>query len=171
MTLVVAAASPAIVTLVLDTNIWLDWLVFDDPSVAGVKHASRQAGCRIVATGEMRAELAAVLARLARLSRPDRTIDAPWALERFDATVVLCDEAPHCTALRCHDRDDQMFIDLAVAQRARCLYSKDKALLKLARAARQGFGLSILRPSDADRDLLAMSRFEHGAGETARLVG
>jgi len=27
------------VRLVLDTNVWLDWLVFDDPSIATVKAA------------------------------------------------------------------------------------------------------------------------------------
>jgi predicted nucleic acid-binding protein len=48
--------------------------------------------------------------------------------------------------MRCTDPDDQVFIDLALACKARWLLSKDRALLKLARRAR-ALGLSIQPPA------------------------
>jgi len=37
------------VRLVLDTNVWLDWLVFDDPSVAGMRAACEAELARVLA--------------------------------------------------------------------------------------------------------------------------
>jgi len=48
--------------------------------------------------------------------------------------------------LRCTDRDDQMFIDLALACGARWLLSRDRAVLKLGKRARL-LGLDILTPA------------------------
>lgn len=47
---------------------------------------------------------------------------------------------------RCSDPDDQKFLELAVAQRADALLSKDKAVLKLRRRALRDFGLRICLP-------------------------
>ncbi|MFT7776961.1 putative toxin-antitoxin system toxin component, PIN family [Roseateles sp.] len=47
--------------------------------------------------------------------------------------------------LVCRDPDDQKFIDLALAARARWLISRDKAVLALAKRARLR-GLAILTP-------------------------
>ena len=47
--------------------------------------------------------------------------------------------------LQCRDPDDQMFIDLALAQRARWLLTRDRALLALARPA-AAYGLEIAAP-------------------------
>lgn len=48
--------------------------------------------------------------------------------------------------LRCSDADDQIFVDLALAQGARWLITHDRALLKLARRA-GGRGLAIVTPT------------------------
>ena len=48
--------------------------------------------------------------------------------------------------LDCRDPDDQRFVDLAVAQSARYLLTRDRALLALARGARKRFGLLIIQP-------------------------
>mgnify|MGYP000606137680 CR=1 FL=1 len=45
------------------------------------------------------------------------------------------DEPPRCP-LRCKDPDDQVFIDLALHVGAQWLFSKDAALLKLAKRAK-----------------------------------
>ena len=53
---------------------------------------------------------------------------------------------PPGTPLRCSDADDQMFIDLALAAGAQWLFTRDRALLRLARRASER-GVVVLRPS------------------------
>ena len=139
---------------VLDTNAWLDWLVFEDPSIAPVRDAVRGGRLRLLGLPRGRDELADVLgrdavrvqARAARLRRGLPEAPEPVAaLEQFDALVSLR-PAPAACSLSCRDPDDQCFIDLAVAEGARWLLTKDRALLALARQARRRFGLEIAPP-------------------------
>lgn len=127
---------------VLDTNVWLDWLVFDDPGVRPLRAALGD-GLRLVASDATRAELAAVLQR-PRI-HPSLPADAARRLDEFDRLVSLVANPP-ATDLPCRDPDDQMFIDLAVAVGARWLLTKDKALLALARAAWRRHALRVLDP-------------------------
>ncbi|MBN9430167.1 MAG: putative toxin-antitoxin system toxin component, PIN family [Burkholderiales bacterium] len=127
---------------VLDTNIWLDWLVFDDPGVAPLVRRAQAGRLLLVGTARMRDEWQDVIARERfGLNAAARAL----ALERYDAHLRLCPAAPLCT-LSCRDPDDQMFIDLAVAESAQWLVTKDKALLALARHAARRHGLMIARP-------------------------
>lgn len=114
--------------VVLDTNIVLDCWVFEDPATAPLRNALEAGHLRWLATLPMRTELARVLSypqiapRLAYHGRTVQTI-----LQRFDTLAQLRDvppKAPHT----CKDPDDQGFVDLAVAHRARLL-SKDHAVL------------------------------------------
>lgn len=140
----------------LDTNVWLDWLVFEDPAVAMVRSAVLSGRLQLLASPRMRDELADVLARpavaaqalAARLRRgvTEQMPDLGRTLAEFDAHVAHCDPAPPCD-LACRDPDDQMFLDLAVAHRARWLFSKDRALIALARTARMRHGLLIVHPA------------------------
>jgi predicted nucleic acid-binding protein len=132
----------ATVTLVLDTNVWLDWLVFGDPRIGPLADAIDAGTHTVLATGPMLAEFGAVVAR------PQFGLDAAAAsaLEaRQRATVLLCEAAPDCR-LPCTDRADQMFIDLAVARRVDWLLSRDKALLRLRRIGVRRFGLRVGTP-------------------------
>jgi len=114
--------------IVLDTNIVLDLLVFDDPAVQPLRAALQGGALQWIATAAMREELARVLTyrqiapRLAwyRLA-------ADEVLAGFDQQVRLLAPATRATAI-CKDPDDQKFIDLAVAHGARLL-SKDQAVL------------------------------------------
>ncbi|MBS0453342.1 MAG: PIN domain-containing protein [Proteobacteria bacterium] len=114
--------------VVLDTNLALDLLVFDDPACEPLKGALASGELRWIATAAMRDELARVLgyplivARLARMQR-----SAQQVLAAFDVQAHDVPAAP-VAACRCEDPDDQVFIDLAVAHRARLL-SKDRAVL------------------------------------------
>ena len=118
--------------IVLDTNIVLDLLVFDDPATQPLKDAL--AACRVqwIATQAMRDELARVLAYpkivpiLARYK-----LNTSDVLAVFDRQVQRVDAAPKAT-ITCKDADDQKFIDLAVAHRA-TLLSKDQAVLCMAK--------------------------------------
>lgn len=123
--------------LILDTNIWLDWLVFEDPAVLPLQQAHSQGRIHLVATEAMRRELEAVLLRLRPLT-PARQSAADRGLARFDTLVRLCAD-PHPGAaslgLVCSDHNDQMFLELLVCPAVHGLITKDKALLRLRRKA------------------------------------
>ena len=118
--------------VVLDTNIVLDLLLFQNPQVQGLRQALDQQQLRWLATPPMREELVRVLAYpkiapgLTRLGHSLASLLAQW-----DALVSVVAVAPRC-AVRCRDPDDQIFIDLAVAHRAQLL-SKDALVLRLAK--------------------------------------
>jgi putative PIN family toxin of toxin-antitoxin system len=141
---------------VLDTNVWLDWLVFEDPAVEPLRAAHARRALDIAGSAALRAELAHVLARpalreRAAVSRARRALAAPLPeadrlLATYDTLVRACADAVGC-ALECRDPDDQPFLDLAVARQARWLLTRDRALLRLARAARARFGLAIVPPA------------------------
>ena len=127
--------------VVLDTNLALDLLVFDDPACAPLRDALDRAELRWIATAAMRDELARVLGYpliVARLARMERT--AEQVLAAFDARTQDV-PAPAACACRCDDPDDQVFIDLAVAHGARLL-SKDRAVLVL-RKPLAGLGVQV----------------------------
>ena len=133
------STAPAVV---LDTNVLLDWLVFRDARVAPLGQALQAGALRWLATPPMRDELAHMLGHksLARWAP-----DAEQALTVFDSLVVSC-ALPSPSRLHCTDPDDQAFIDLAIAQRATWLITHDRALLKLARRARER-GVVVLTPA------------------------
>ncbi len=122
-----SAAKPSVV---LDTNVALDLLVFADPCVLPLQSALHDGSLCWIATLAMRQELERVLAypRIARyLTGTERT--AVQVLARFDAMAQI-HERPLRASVHCSDRDDQIFIDLALAHAARLL-SKDAAVLAL----------------------------------------
>jgi putative PIN family toxin of toxin-antitoxin system len=116
--------------LVLDTNIWLDWLVFDDPAVMPLKSSRRDGMVQIPINAACLEELGRVLAY------PEFEVDAATRNALFnqvrDCTyrvdTVLLSPLP-----RCVDPDDQKFLELARNARADWLITRDKALLQLAR--------------------------------------
>jgi predicted nucleic acid-binding protein len=119
-------------SVVLDTNIALDLLVFDDPSARPLQAQLERGLLRWIATQAMRDELERVLsyeniaARLQARGLPARSV-----LDRFDRHAALV-AAPEKAKLTCSDPDDQKFVDLAVAQCC-TLLSKDAAVLALAK--------------------------------------
>lgn len=126
MSVATATARP----VVIDTNIALDVLVFDDPDGACLRAALEAGALHWLTTAGMRAELARVLdyPHIApRLSFHARTPDQ--VLADFDALACCVPPAPRARAI-CRDPDDQPFIDLAAAHGA-LLLSKDRAVLAL----------------------------------------
>lgn len=118
--------------LVLDTNIVLDLFVFADKAAHALREALSANHVAWVATAEMREELVRVLAygliegrmRAAGISPHD-------VLQAFDRHASLV-EVPAGSPLKCRDRDDQKFVDLAVAHGA-IILSKDREILALRR--------------------------------------
>lgn len=131
--------------VVIDTNAVLDWLLFDDPRSRPMGAALAQGRLRWVASQAMLDELAAVLQRgafqrwAARLPRAQAMTDSLCAL-------VPTPPVPAGRQLICSDGDDQKFIDLAMTLPTRWLLSRDKALLRLARRARQR-GVGVMTPA------------------------
>lgn len=134
-----AEARPAIV---VDTQVVMDWLVFNDPRVQALAAALTSGRLRWLVAPAMRDELRHVLGRgiAARYSPDLAFIEA-----QFDAHSETTAAAEPSPRLVCRDPDDQKFIDLALARGARWLVSRDKALLSLAKRARP-HGLAILKP-------------------------
>lgn len=127
-----AAAMPLAETplLVLDTNIVLDLLVFEDCAMHKLREALESGAVCWLATAAMRDELARVLDYphiVPHLCTPGKT--NAHVLARFDALHQAVPPAMQAT-VRCSDSDDQMFINLAVTHQA-SLLSKDHAVLRL----------------------------------------
>jgi len=133
--------------IVLDTNVALDWLVFDDPAVAPVARAIRLGRLRWLTCPGTQRELLHMLNHASLAQRVKDPLHAR-ALLAEHATLVA-DPEPHRLPPRpvCTDPDDQIFIDLALQYSAAWLLSRDKALLKLARKLRPR-ALAVLRPDD-----------------------
>ena len=134
--LIAAALIPAAPILaVLDTNVVLDLLLFKDRRVQTLHQALAAHQLCWVATEAMLCELDHVLRR-PQLSAWGHSSDHLMAEARR-----LCQQVPACNDTagpvpRCTDADDQIFIDLAWRWPAPLLFSRDHALLRLARRAR-----------------------------------
>lgn len=128
--------------LVLDTQVWLDWLVFDEPALAGLRSAVTEGRAEVVIDAACRAELERVLAYPL-----GRNVDIDACLTRCEGIAKKItsptDEGVGLPA--CRDPDDQKFLTLAAAARADCLVSRDRELLRLARRCAER--LAILPPA------------------------
>lgn len=114
--------------LVLDTNIVLDLLVFNNPATAPLHDLLQAGALRWVATQPMRDELERVLNYPQIVPRVAfYGLGVASVLQAYDAQVQWEPVAARLSAV-CKDADDQKFIDLAAAHRA-VLLSKDKAVL------------------------------------------
>ncbi len=134
--------------VVLDSNVWIDLLVFRDPHAEPIRTALRDGAIAPLIRADCREELRRVLAypQFARFE-----VDIDEALATVDRLTTAV--APPCPTQaeairlpRCRDGDDQKFIELAHFAGAECLVSKDKAVLKLAGRLRRSSGVAVLTP-------------------------
>jgi putative PIN family toxin of toxin-antitoxin system len=131
--------------IVLDTNAWLDLLVFDDPRIGAIREALREARIEAVTDAACREEWRRVLDYPLLALEPDRQGSL---MQVFDAVATRL-ETPSIATLplpRCRDPDDQKFLELAHASDARWLVSRDKAVLKLNRRTRKAGLFAIIVP-------------------------
>ncbi len=128
---------------VLDTNVILDWLVFDDPTSKPLARALSQGGLQWIGTQAMKDELAHVLSRqLFHSWAPDEV--RIWKIWDQFCTMVEAPMPTTETLMRCTDIDDQKFIDLALSQ-GQWLFSRDHAILRLTQRAKR-WGVQITTP-------------------------
>ncbi|MFM2323596.1 MAG: hypothetical protein RL244_475 [Pseudomonadota bacterium] len=133
--------------IVIDTNIVLDLLLFEDPTIVPLREALQQGRLQWLATPRMREELARVLhypqiaKRAVYHGRENEAV-----LAAMDARVQWMEPAPRCEVI-CKDADDQCFIDLALLHQA-LLLSKDGYVLRLRkRLARRGVTVARALPA------------------------
>ena len=134
--------------LVLDTNVWLDWLVFSDHGIAAISNAVEAEGAEIFATADCERELARVLAYPMRKAPLEAGVQAEY-LARFRRLACMRDHAPDSDAAtlpRCADADDQKFLELARDCRADFLITRDRDLLVFARRKYQPLPFRIVTP-------------------------
>jgi putative PIN family toxin of toxin-antitoxin system len=135
--------------LVLDTNVWLDWLVFDDPGMAVIKKTVAIHDAIVFATIACEQELQRVLTYPMRKLplNPDRQADY---LGQFRRIVRLPEADAHgdpITLPRCKDADDQKFLELARDCSADFLITWDRDLLVFARRKYQPLPFRIVTPA------------------------
>ncbi|MGF6723809.1 putative PIN family toxin of toxin-antitoxin system [Paraburkholderia sp. GAS41] len=139
--------------VVLDSNVWIDILVFDDPHTRPIRAALESGALQALIDARCLAELTyvldypqfarraidktAVLATVARLAQFVEPVSDPSSTAAADARPLP----------KCKDRDDQKFLELAHAAKADWLVSKDRAVLKLARRIVRDFGFQIAQPA------------------------
>ena len=131
--------------LVLDTNVWLDWLVFDDASIKPIQNLVEAGKAEIIIDSECDAELVRVLA----YPLQKWTLDAGAqtdCINRFRSVARRVITLPAGILPACRDPDDQKFLLLAAGCQAYCLITKDRALLKLAKR-RYGLPFHIVTPA------------------------
>ena len=137
------------IKLVLDTNVVIDWLVFDDPFMDPLRHGVRDARLVVLTHPPAIDELERVLAY------PQLKLDVAQQREIFARYNALTTNAKMPDDFstkhlmlpggfpRCRDRDDEPFLALAYHTRADALASRDNAVFGLkSRAAK--FGVTIL---------------------------
>jgi putative PIN family toxin of toxin-antitoxin system len=131
------------VKLVLDTNVVIDWLVFDDPFLAAFRRSVLDARVIIVTHEPALAELRRVLGYPELRLTAERQASV---LARYEAQTEMLaaftDPLPERFP-ECRDPDDDPFLALAWHAKAYALVSRDKRVLKLAKRARK-FGFNVL---------------------------
>jgi predicted nucleic acid-binding protein len=130
--------------LVLDTNVVLDLLVFDDPTVRPLAHALAAGEVIAWADVDTLRELELVLA-YPSFALDEAARHAAQARYRSLVRVAAGEPVMPLPPLpRCRDRDDQKFLVLAARVGASWLVSKDKRVLSMA--GRKDLPFGILKP-------------------------
>jgi putative PIN family toxin of toxin-antitoxin system len=136
----------AVPRVVLDTNIWLDWLVFDDPGIHHLRALQGSGGVEILIDETCEAELIEVLARGFGKRTLDKGAQAAALAHCRRVTTRIGVRAPEperARLPRCRDADDQKFLEAALAGGASALITRDKALLDLSRRRKSQVGRAV----------------------------
>jgi putative PIN family toxin of toxin-antitoxin system len=134
---------------VLDTNIVLDWLVFDNAFMNRLRACVSDGRVIVITHQPAIDELQRVLDYPAlKLTAEKQTAVLSEYRARSEVgsmpTMFRADELLLPPGFpRCRDSDDQHFLALAYHTKADALVSRDKAVLKLTKRAKQ-FGVTIL---------------------------
>lgn len=124
-------AAPA--RIVLDTNVVMDMLHFNDRRTSWLKEAIDTGGIRCFSDADCLAELERVVAYPEFALGAEEQSHLIAAYRRMVTQCEAVTEEPDASLPRCRDADDQKFLELSARCRAVMLVTRDKLLLKLAR--------------------------------------
>ena len=144
-------ATHSTLRLVLDTNVWLDWLVFDDRDTAPIRNAVGLKRAEIFIDAACEAELVRVLGYPfgKKTLRPEEQTAALAQCRRLSSLLNGSLSAENKSSLpRCRDPDDQKFLEAALLANADLLITKDRALLELVRRKTRSLPFGIVTPED-----------------------
>ena len=143
--------------LVLDTNVWLDWIVFDDAGIAPIKHAVKHAQAQIFADEPCLQELRRVLGYRLRREVMTRELQEECVAEcRRVVQLTAPLSVINRTLPVCRDSDDQKFLELARDCEADYLVSKDRQLLILSARRRPLLPFDVVTPRRLNDVLVSM---------------
>ncbi len=134
--------------LVLDTNVWLDWLVFGNRDILPIKAGVHAGEIDVFMAPACEQELERVLAYPLGKATLEAGAQAQ-CLEECRRAVRWLDGATGRDAPRlpvCRDADDQKFLELARDCGADFLVTRDRALLVFARRKYQPLPFRIVTP-------------------------
>jgi putative PIN family toxin of toxin-antitoxin system len=144
-------ASRGATRVILDSNVWIDILVFDDPDARPIHAALESGALRALIDARCLTELTRVLDYpqfVARKVDKEAALAAVGRLAEFVTPEAAGAPPEDARPLpNCKDRDDQKFLELAYAAHADWLVSKDRAVLKLAKRIARDFGFRIAQPA------------------------
>ncbi|HEY5292522.1 MAG TPA: putative toxin-antitoxin system toxin component, PIN family [Burkholderiales bacterium] len=144
--------------LVLDTNVVLDWVAFNDARVRPIAAAIERGTLRAATSGACLQELRRALGYAqVKLDAAAQAL----AFERYLAHASVFDIPEPDVAMDlplCEDPDDQKFLELAWHARASHLLTRDKALLKLARRLAESGRFAVLEPETFLREARGLLR-------------
>ncbi len=132
------------IQIILDTNLWLDWLLFNDKGIALLKEKVVERQVQLLDTQAMYDELEDVLSRpsigekfLARSSH--RSVNE--MLNEY-SLLVTRQNKPFFTERipLCRDANDQMYVELAISSKA-SIVTKDRALLHMNKVLFSQYGV------------------------------
>ena len=135
-----------IVRIVLDTNIWLDWLVFDDTGIHRIRQLQEAGHVEILIDAPCEAEFAEVITRKFQKKTLDAQARAAALAHIRRLTTRIDAQLPppeRARLPRCKDPDDQKFLELAFAGAADVLITKDRALLDIFRRRKKQVGRTV----------------------------
>jgi putative PIN family toxin of toxin-antitoxin system len=131
------------VLLVLDTNVVLSALLFEQGRLAWLRAAWQDGRCRPLVSHDTTAELVRVLGYPKFELTPEEVEELLGDYLPFAEIVEVEGRPPAVPA--CADADDQKFLDLALAARADAIVTGDDHLLRLAGSC----PVRILTPAEA----------------------
>ena len=131
--------------VVLDTNVWLDWLVFDDHSMYYLQSELNAGKIEIIINEACKDEFVRVL-YYPRLGLSEEEIFEKRHRMDMNCSIRIGPSSnPNASIPVCRDPDDQKFLQLACESGASWLLSRDKALLALNKKVKHR-SLMILTP-------------------------
>ena len=146
------------IPVVIDTNVILDLVFWNDPRAETLKHLLETRQLTAVRDRESMLELAEVAARPHFLQSDEKSgqLVADWCLRSLAVDEAAVRHQESTLKVRCKDPLDQKFLSLAVAAGAGFLVSKDKLVLKAGKKLRR-FGILCVKPEDLS-DALAQQK-------------